>query len=131
MKKLVPGSILAAFLLMMSSAASADSFIHLWTCKLGDDASQEDMMQWSQDWLKAAKSVDGGADFKVYLEYPLAAQGEGGTFNWILVVPDLASWGTFMDAYPDSAAAEVDDTFEELGTCSGSSLWASLEVTAD
>ena len=62
MKKLLPGSILASLLLMFSSAASADSFIHLWTCMLGDDTSQDDMMQWSQDWLEAAQSMDGGEE---------------------------------------------------------------------
>ena len=131
MKKLLPGSILATVTLMFCATASADSVLHIWSCKLHDEATPADMAEWSVGWLKAAKAMDGGSDLQVYVEYPFAADAEGGTFSWVLVAPDATTWGTFIDGYPDSPAEEADEAFDELATCSSSSLWNSTEIATE
>ena len=129
MKKLLVA--LSAVTLLFSSAVSSASILHIWTCSLIGEHTTEDLERVSADWLEAARSMDGGADLRVYIDYPMAANAGFDDFSWVLEAPDAATWGVFMNGYDSSAAEEADEAWEEVATCSSSAIWNSTEVGAE
>ncbi len=119
--------ILGALLLGAFSCANAD-IIQVWKCTLHDGKTDADIEQASSAWLAAAKSMQGGADLEVYHNYPLAANAGEGGFMFVLVAPDTATWGAFMNGYEGSAAAKADAGWNNVAACSGSSLWNSTKI---
>ena len=119
--------ILTVLLLVGFSCASAD-VVQVWQCTLHDGKSGADLEKVSSAWLAAAKSMQGGSDLKVYHEFPLAANAGQGGFNFVLVAPDAATWGTFWNNYGGSAASKADADWDDVADCSGSSLWNSNAV---
>ena len=77
------------------------------------------------------KAMEGGADLRVLIEYPIAANAGTGEFTFVLIAPDFKTWGVFMDGYDDSAAAEVDEAWFDMATCSSSGVWESIEIGAE
>ena len=131
MKKITAWSSATTLLLLLSAPASADSVIQIWHCTIDEGSTAEQLVELSEDWLNAAKSMEGGKDLRVLLEYPIAAEAGFGRFAFVLIAPDAQPWGIFMDGYDESAAAEVDEAWNEVATCSGSSVWQSTEVGAE
>ena len=129
MKKLVTA--LSAVTLLFGPAMSSASVLHIWTCSLIGDSTYEDLEKVSADWLEAARSMDGGADLRVYIDYPIAANAGFGEFSWALEAPDAATWGVFMNGYDESAAEEVDEAWNAVANCSSSGLWNSVEIGAE
>ena len=121
----------ASATLLLCAPASADSLIQLWSCKISEGGTQDEMMELSTEWLKAVRSMDGGSELRVLIEYPMAADAAVGDFTFVLIAPDAATWGTFMDGYDHSAAAEVDEAWNEVASCSSSSMWQSIELSVD
>ena len=115
--------------LLLGSVASANAaVVQVWTCTLNEGKTGADIMQASSAWLAAAKGQKGGADIKVYHEFPLAATAGSGGFNFVMILPDAETWGVFTGGYEGSAAAKADDEWNKVASCSGSSLWESVAV---
>ncbi len=72
--------------------------------------------------------MDGGSDMQVFIEWAEATSDKQGTFNFVMVLADFATWGTFTDNYDGSAAADADAAFSEAATCDTSTLWDSNEI---
>ena len=125
--KTMTKAILGALLLGAFTCANAD-VIQVWKCTLNDGKTDADIEQASSAWLAAAKSMQGGADLKVYHNYALAANAGAGGFMFVLIAPDTATWGAFMNGYEGSAAAKADADWNNVAACSGSSLWNSTEI---
>lgn len=128
MKRCILGSLAALSMILFTASAYADSVIQVWTCKLHDGKTVDEVEKVSSAWLKAAKSMEGGEDLEVSLEFPLAANTGNGSFNFVLVAADAKTWGVFNNDYDDSPAAEVDDAWFEVASCSSSSLWQSVDI---
>lgn len=128
MKKALIGTFAASLMLLSSAAAFADSVVQVWNCQLNDGKTTDELVAVSSAWLKAAKSMDGGANFEVSLEFPIAANAGDGQFNFVLIVADTKTWGLFNNNYSESVAAEADDAWGEIATCSNSDLWASVDI---
>lgn len=131
MKKIASLLTTAVCAVLLSAPASADSLIHLWSCKLNEGGTNEDLVKLTEDWLKGVKSMDGGAELRVLLEYPMAADAGLGEFTFVLIAPDATTWGTFMDGYDMEANADVDEAWNEVASCSSSGIWQSVEISAD
>jgi hypothetical protein len=125
--KITMKTILFTLMMGLSTLAGAN-VVQVWECKLNEGKTEAELMKASSAWLAAAKSMKGGEEFKVYHEYPLAANAGDGRFNFILIVPGTEKWGVFMGGYQDSAAAAADEAWGEAATCTGSSLWESVPV---
>ena len=79
--------------------------------------------------MAAAKKVDGGANLKAHIYFPVAVNATGDTDVWfVLTAPSFAEWGKFWDAYPDSDAADIEEDAHEVIVCPDSVLWESVEV---
>lgn len=128
MNKGIVACFAASMAFLLTFPVYADSIVHLYSCKLHDGKTRADVERVSADWLKAAKSMEGGTDIEVSHEFPLAADpGERG-FTWVAVYPDAKTWGLFNNNYADSPAARADDAWEKVAICSGSSLWESVDI---
>ncbi len=128
MKKIIIASLTASVMFMFTAPAYADSIVQLWSCKLNDGKTGDDLVAASSAWLKAAKTNEGGEDIKAFLEFPIAAHAGDDDFTFVLVVADTKIWGVFNYDYPDSPAGEAEEAWSEVATCSVSSLWASVEI---
>ena len=93
-----------------------------------DGKTNDDLVAVSEAWLKAAKSMDGGADVQVTLEFPIAADAGDAKFSFVLMVDDTKTWGVFNNNYANSAAGQTEEAWGEVATCSKSSLWASVDI---
>ena len=119
--------ILAALLLGVFSCANA-SVVQVWKCTRHEGKTDADIEKASSAWLAAAKNMQGGADLEVYHSYPMAANAGVGGFEFVLIAPDPATWGTFMAGYGGSAAAKADEDWDKVADCSGSALWNSTAI---
>ena len=125
-RSLVTSAVLS--MILLAGSAFADSVVQVWHCTLNDGKSGDDVIVVSEAWLKAAKTMEGGAGLEVYIEFPIAATPGAGGFNFVLVAADAKTWGLFMNDYDDSPAAKADETWDEVADCSGSDLWQSIEI---
>jgi len=121
-------TILATFMLILFNIANAN-VVQVWQCKLHDGKTEADVMKFSSAWLAAHKSLKGGDKLKAYHDFPLAANVGDGSFNFVMILPDVETWGVFMGGHEEgSAASETDNTWGEVASCKGSNLWNSVEV---
>jgi hypothetical protein len=127
MKKIIIASLTASVMFLFTASAFAD-VMEVMNCKFNDDKTGADLVAVSSAWLKAAKSMEGGEDLEVYLDFPLVADTEDGEFLFVAVFADMKTFGVFMNGYSGSPAAEADEAWYEVATCSGNSLWDSFEI---
>lgn len=127
MKNRIIALSLALTMLLFAGQASAN-IVQLWECRTNDGSTADDVMRVSKEWTDAARSMDGGADMEVFVEWAEATSGKQGSFNFVMVLADFATWGTFTDNYDGSAAAEADAAFFEAASCDTSTLWDSIEI---
>jgi hypothetical protein len=117
-----------AIMLLLTLPAYADSVVQVWNCELNDDKTFKELEAVSQAWLKAARGIKGGEEMEVYLNYAVGADEDADGVLFILVAPSFESWGAFEDRYEDSPAAEADEAFNEVASCSTPSLWGSAKI---
>jgi len=116
-------------LLAFAAPVAANEFDHVWTCELNPGKSINDARAVSLGWLQAARTMKGGEQLQVYLNYPIVLSSSGSRFDFVVRSPSLAAWGTFYDGYdPGSAVGKADEAFAEVATCSGSTMWESIKV---
>ncbi len=123
MKNKKPLIALAAALLVMSGAASADTVTNVWYCTLNDGKTSEDAHALNAKWLKWAHEVTG--DDSITSSYVTAAVGDVGGFMWVDMYPDFATWAKLMDADNNK---DLEAAFDELQTCKGSRLYRGEET---
>ena len=121
---------LALVTLMMAIAAPAysDSFSMFLKCEQDDDATPQALQAVASKWLKAANSMKGGENIKVFLNFPVVAAMGDTDLALVIVTPSLAEWGVFMDGYEGSAAQQLDTEWDELAACPDSALMKSVQV---
>jgi hypothetical protein len=125
MKRIIIGGF---FVLLISAPAMADATLQIYSCNLAPGHTGDEVIALSEEWLKAARTMEGGADLEVSLEFPLAASSGEGSFNFVLSAPNPAVWGVFTNGYLGSAAAEADENWEGVATCDEITLWASVDI---
>lgn len=115
--------------MMFSAPVFADSVLHIWECEINDGYTGADVTAASVAWLEAARTVDGGEDMSVYLDWPIAANSGDGSFNFVMSVADTPTWGVFFsDESDNDEMAAANTAWNETATCSGSSMWYSNEL---
>lgn len=120
-------ALLPVLSLVLASGASAE-IVQVWECNLRDGKTQAELTEASAAWTAAAKKQKGGGELNISLEFPLAAEAGPGGFNFVLIAPDAATWGTFNDNYEGSAAQAADRAWDEVATCSGAALYNSIDI---
>lgn len=130
--KIFTRSILIALLLIIAAPAYSNpglQAIQIFVCDFNDDATSDQVLEMSAAWLKAARKTKGGENMKLVIRFPIAegAAGEG-DFRFVIATPTFAEWGVFTDAYEGSEVAKVDEQFNNLADCGGSSMWEGLVI---
>ena len=97
---------------------------------MDDNTTEKQVRDMALKWLNAAKGMEGGANLKATVLFPVAVNMPGTTdVMFVIVAPSFAEWGKFWDGYEGSPAAAVDKQHQEIGVvCPDSAVWESVEV---
>ena len=115
-----------SILMMVAAPAWSDAALHIVTCQQDDETSDEKVEAMSAEWLKAARTVKGGENLDLHLNFPVAAKAGEIDVAMFLVAPNFAEWGEFMDNSPGSAAEAVDEKYEDDMDCGNGTLWETI-----
>lgn len=117
-----------SILMMVAAPAWSDAALHIVTCQQDDELTDEKLEAFSAEWLKAAKTVKGGENLTLRLNFPVAAKAGEVDVAVMLIAPSFAEWGAFMDNYAGSAAEDIDSKSQDGLDCANGTLWESLKV---
>jgi hypothetical protein len=118
-------SAMAAF----AAPAAANEFDHVWSCELKPDKTLDDARAVARAWLAAARSMRHGERLQVSIRYPIIVTESENRFEFVVSAPSLAVWGAFYDTYDDGTpVADADLKFADVASCSGSTMWESIDV---
>ena len=118
--------LIISMLTFVATPAWSVEVLHAIQCLQFDELSDDKMEAISAEWLKAAKTVIGGENLKLRLQFPIAAKMGEVDVVVIVIAPSFAEWGTFMDNYPGSAAEAIDDKYTDLIDCGNGTLWETV-----
>ena len=119
---------MVSILMMLSATVSADMATHILLCEQEDAVTDDQVEAIAAEWFKAAKAVKGGENLELYLNFPIAAKAGEVDFAMMLIAPNFAEWGEFMDNYPESPAEDIDDRYEDEIDCGDGALWESVKM---
>ena len=117
-----------SILMMVAAPAWSDAALHIVTCQQNDELTDEKLEAFSAEWLKAAKTVKGGENLELRLNFPVAAKAGDIDVAIMLIAPSFAAWGEFMDNYAGSAAEDADAKQQDGLDCANGTLWESFKV---
>ena len=128
MKRTVLWTLVFALMFVAAPAFSGEA-TQMWKCEMEDGATEEQIKARAQNWLNAAKKLNGGENFKAYVFFPVAVNMVGETdLMFLVVAPTFEDWGKFWDAYADSPVNVIDEGGKDLVICPNSALWESFKV---
>jgi hypothetical protein len=125
-------SLLVSIFIIIAAPAFSDpgpQAVQIFVCEFNDDATADQVLEMSSHWLEAARKTKGGKNLDLAIRFPIAegAAGEG-DFRFVIVTPTFAEWGEFTDAYEGSEVSKVDDKFNDLADCGGSTIWEGIVI---
>jgi hypothetical protein len=115
MMKKIATALIATLLLGVSFGAAAEPLSAVFTCKLHDGKTKEEIMAVNAKWLKWARETAGTDE--ITSSYVETVVGDFGTFMWVDTYPSATAWARIVDSEP-----QFDDEFDALSTCSGNRL---------
>ena len=116
-------------MMFVAAPAFSGEATQMWRCEMDDDATEEAIQAGAQEWLKAAKKLNGGENLEAYVYFPVAVNATGEMdLMFVVVAPSFEEWGKFWDAYAGSEAAEIENQNNELVICPDSVLWESIKL---
>jgi len=119
---------LVAMMTLFAGSAYASGVAHVFACEEGDDADEEKIEAAASKWLKAARSMKGGANLQATIYYPSAANLNTGDLLFVVTAPSHAEWGMFWDGYKDSPAEAADMASPDVVVCPSSNLFETVKV---
>ncbi len=128
MKIVLP--LMFVFVLMVVAApAYAGEATQMWKCEMEDGVSEAEVTAMAAAWLKAAKTMPGGARLKASVYFPVAVNMTGETdLMFVVAAPSFEEWGKFWDNYAGSPAEKVDALNQEKVLCPDSAVWEMVKV---
>ena len=120
--------IIVSILMMVATPAWTDGVLHVVFCDQDEDVTDDQVEAIAEEWFKAAKAVKGGENIELRLNFPVAANSGEVDLAMMLIAPNFTEWGTFMDNYPNSAAEDIDDKYEDDLDCGDGVLWERVKV---
>ena len=127
--KLTVRWMLVLMVLFVAAPGFAGEAVQMWKCEMEDGATEDQVRAKAQDWLKAAKKLNGGENLEAYVFFPVAVNAVGEMdMMFIVVAPSFEDWGKFWDAYADSPVNAIDNQNEEVVVCPNSVVWESFKV---
>ena len=129
--KILLGLTLVAVLMFGAVPAYSGEATQMWKCEIDDEADEEMIEAHSAEWLAAAKKLDGGANIKAQIFFPVAVNATGETdIMYVVTWPSFTEFGKFWDVYPGSDAADIEEDAIEMVVCPDSVVWESVKPSA-
>lgn len=129
MKTLTSSMLVSIFLILAAPAYSEPSgkAIQIFVCEFEEEATEDQLLEITAAWLKAARKTEGGKNIDVIVRFPIAeGASDDGDFRFLIVFPSFAEWGVFTDAYEGSELAKIDNRLYELADCGHSTMWEGI-----
>ena len=125
--------VLVSVLAIVAAPAYSSEAMQMWKCEMDEDVTEQQVLDMAQDWLKAAKTMEGGENMTVTVYFPVAVNMAGDTdLLFVVHTPSFEEWGKFWDGYEDSPAAKVDqENTENGGVCPDSAMWEAFRVEVE
>ena len=120
-------SALVSVFMVAAAPAFAGQAVHVFACEVQDEVTEEKMEAAASAWLKAAKTMKGGANLQASLHHPVAAKMDNGDVLFVVSAPSLVEWGIFWNGYKGSAADKLDQANTDIA-CPDSALWEAVQV---
>jgi len=103
--------------------------VQWWRCELIGDATEEQVLEAAQKWLAAARTVKGGRNLQLYVNFPVVVNATGKVDLLLMLgAPSFEEWGEFWDNYGDSAAGDAEDASEKIMVAPDSVLWEAFRI---
>ena len=112
-----------SMLMFIAAPAWSGSAVHIYHCVQEEETADEELHTIASEWLAAAKKINGGANIKMFVYFPVAVDQGDHDFNLMIILPSFTEMGAFIDAYAGSPLEEIDDRFDKLASCANSSMW--------
>jgi len=106
--------------------------VQWWRCELLKDATEEQVLEHAQKWLAAARTVKGGKNLQMIVNFPVVVNATGKVdLLLMLAAPNFEERGEFWDNYGDSAAGDAEEASEKIMVAPDSVLWEAFRIQAD
>jgi hypothetical protein len=128
MKIMIKSLLLLVLLFAISApvyAASEYEVVQIWTCEMEEGTTEVEVEAIAGEYLKAVRTMDGGADATARVFFPAVVNNTGSTdFYFVLNAKSFTDWGKIWDANVEGTAiAAADDANEGKIVCPDSMLW--------
>ena len=81
-----------SMLMIIAAPAWSDAALHTILCEQSGELTDEKLEAVSAEWLKAARTVKGGENLELYLNFPVAAKIGEVDVALIVMAPSFAEW---------------------------------------
>ena len=130
--KIFTKSLLVSLFLIIAAPAFSDAkmqAIQIFVCEFNGDATADQLLEVTADWIKAGRKTKGGKNIDVAIRFPIAEGAEAdGDFRFVIVFPSFSEWGAFTDAYEGSEVEGIDQRLNEIADCGQSTMWEGLST---
>jgi hypothetical protein len=128
MKSLIAVAVVAGLALGVA-AAYADSherIVVIWTCKLNEEKTQDDVQTANKKWVKLMNDTVEGGDIRSFvLTTVIGSDTE--VFLYADSFPSMESWNASRKVIQSEAGQAIEAELNEVATCSSNSLYESEE----
>jgi hypothetical protein len=123
-------SIMLFALMAAGAPAFADTSVtEILMCKQLQSASEADLEEAALGVAKAVRSMKGGEDIGVHLQFPLVAHMGEYDFFLVFSLPSASLWGDFMDDHADSdVMVDAEENFFKLADCPDSGIFETVDI---
>jgi hypothetical protein len=106
-------------------AASEYEVVQIWKCQMEDGTTEVEVEGIAAQYLKAVRTMDGGADATARVFFPAVVNATAGTdFYFVLNAGTFTDWGKIWDANVEGTAiAAADEAGAGKIVCPDSMLW--------
>jgi hypothetical protein len=128
MKPMIQCLFILVMLLVVSSpvySASEFEVVQIWACEMADGTTEAEVEAITAEYLKAVRSMEGGAGATMRVFFPAVVNNTGQTDVYVVLnTPSFTDWGKIWDGYQEgSALAAADDKNGGKVVCPDSMLW--------
>ena len=78
-----------SMLMILAGPAWADAALHTVLCEQDEEMTDEKVEAVSAEWLKAARTIKGGENLDLYLNFPVAAKVGEVDVALIIIIPSF------------------------------------------
>ena len=123
MRKLLTAIVFLMIPLLGLAEAGDTRVIEVWDCTIKEGKTADEVAAHNAKWLAFVRQTNAEID-----SYGMERiVGEGGSFMFADIYPDLAAWGAAKNALDSQAGSDLEAGFGELLDCDSNRLYKSTQ----